>query len=50
MGANGRKKKKKKSKRKQGFPGGPVVKNHPADAGGTSSVPDLEKSHMLRSN
>ena len=44
------KKKKKKSKRKKGFPGGPVVKNHPADAGGTSSVPDLEKSHMLRSN
>ena len=33
--------KKKKSKRKQGFPGGPVVKNRPADAGGTSSVPDL---------
>lgn len=50
IGANGKKKKKKLSKRKQGFPGGPVVKNRPADAGGTSSVPDLGKPHVLRSN
>ena len=43
-------KKKKLLKRKRDFPGGPVVKNPPANAGGTSSIPDLGKTHMLQSN
>ena len=34
----------------QGFPGGTVVKNLPANAGDTGSSPDLGRSHMLRSN
>ena len=29
----------------QGFPGGSVVKNPPANAGDTGSIPDLERSH-----
>ena len=33
-----------------GFPGGPGVKNPPADAGDTSSVPGLGGSHMPQSN
>ena len=36
--------------KKQGFPGGPVVKNPPANAGNTGSSPGLGKSHMPRSN
>ena len=28
------------------FPGGPVVKNLPANAGDTGSVPALERFHM----
>ena len=34
----------------QGFPGGAVVKNPPANAGGTGSSPGLGRSHMLWSN
>ena len=29
-----------------GFPGGSLVRNPPADAGNTGSIPDLERSHM----
>ena len=34
----------------QGFPGGAVVKNLPANAGDTGSSPGLGRSHMPRSN
>ena len=34
----------------QGFPGGSVVKNPPANAGDTGSSPGPGRSHMLRSN
>ena len=34
----------------QGFPGGAVVENLPADAGDTGSSPGLGRSHMPRSN
>ena len=34
----------------QGFPGGAVVENPPANAGDTGSSPGLVKSHMPRSN
>ena len=30
----------------QGFPGGSVVKNPPANAGDTSSIPDPGRSHV----
>ena len=33
-----------------GFPGGTVVKNPPANAGDTGSIPGPERSHMPRSN
>ena len=33
-----------------GFPGGPVVKNPPANAGDMGSNPGLRRSHMPRSN
>ena len=33
-----------------GFPGGTVVKNLPANAGGTGSSPGPGRSHMPRSN
>ena len=33
-----------------GFPGGSVVKNPPLNAGDTGSIPELGRSHMLRSN
>ena len=32
------------------FPSGPVVKNPPANAGDTGSIPGLGRSHVLRSN
>ena len=32
-----------------GFPGGSVVENPPANAGATGLIPDLGRSHMLRS-
>ena len=34
----------------EGFPGGTVVENLPANAGDTGSSPGLGRSHMLRSN
>ena len=34
----------------QGFPGGAVVKNPPANAGHTGSSPGLGRSHIPRSN
>ena len=34
----------------QGFPGGAVVENLPANAGHTGSSPGLGRSHMPRSN
>ena len=34
----------------QGFPGGAVVENLPANAGDTGSNPGLGRSHMPRSN
>ena len=34
----------------QGFPGGSVVKNQHANAGDISWIPDLGRSHMLRSS
>ena len=36
--------------RMQDFPGGAVVKNPPANAGDTGSIPGLGRSHMPRSN
>ena len=39
-----------KSKHKEGFPGGAVVENLPANAGDTGSSPGLGRSHMPRSN
>ena len=35
---------------KEGFPGGAVVKNPPANAGDTGSSPGPGRSHMLQSN
>ena len=32
------------------FPGGPLVKNLPANAGDTGSIPGLGRSHMPRSH
>ena len=43
-------KEKKKKKRKKGIPGGPVVKNLPANAGDTGSIPGLGRFHMLWSS
>ena len=37
-------------RRAQGFPGGTVVENLPANAGDTGSSPGLGRSHMPRSN
>ena len=39
-----------KKKKKEGFHGGEVVKNPPANAGDTGSSPGLGRSHMPRSN
>ena len=39
-----------KSTTLQGFPGGAVVENLPANAGDTGSSPGLGRSHMPRSN
>ena len=33
-----------------GFPGGPVVKNLPCNAGDTGSIPGLGRSHMPQGN
>ena len=37
-------------RRDEGFPGGSVVKNLPANARDTGWIPDLGGSHMPRSN
>ena len=37
-------------KKREGFPGGTVVENLPANAGDTGSSPGLGRSHMPRSN
>ena len=37
-------------KKLEGFPGGAVVENLPANAGDTGSSPGLGRSHMPRSN
>ena len=37
-------------KKQEGFPGGTVVKNPPANAGDTGSSPGLGRSHMPWSN
>ena len=37
-------------KKREGFPGGAVVKNLPANAGDTGSSPGLGRSHMPRSD
>ena len=42
--------KKKKKTHSEGFPGGTVVKNPPANAGDTGSIPGPGRSHMPRSN
>ena len=34
----------------QNFPGGPVVKNLPADAGATNSIPGMVRVHLLQSH
>ena len=34
------------TEQQQGFPGGSVVKNLPASAGDTGSIPDPGRSHM----
>ena len=39
-----------KKVRIQGFPGGAVVENLPANAGDTGSSPGLGRSHMPQSN
>ena len=39
-----------KNFKKEGFPGGAVVENLPANAGDTGSSPGLGRSHMPRSN
>ena len=42
--------KKKKTNRSLGFPGGPVGKNPPANAGDTASIPGPGKFHMPLGN
>ena len=37
-------------KNKMAFPGGPVVKNPPANAEDTGLIPAMGRSHMLHSN
>ena len=37
-----------KKQKQQDFPGGLVVKNLPANAGDTGSIPGLGKYHMLQ--
>ena len=36
------------NRRVQDFPGGPVVENPPAKAGGMGSIPGPGRSHMLQ--
>ena len=37
-------------KQTRDFPGGAVIKNPPANAGDTGSIPGAGRSHMLQSN
>ena len=39
-----------KNPKQEGFPGGSVVKNPPANAGDTGLIPGPGRSHMPRSN
>ena len=39
-----------KNKQNRDLPGGPVVKNLPANAGDTGLIPGLGRSHILQSN
>ena len=39
-----------KKKKKQDFPGGPVVENPPANAGDTGSIPGPGRFHMPLGN
>ena len=49
--SKGKNKQRKQLKKKSwGFPGGSVVKNPPANAGDTCSIPGLGRLHMPRSN
>ena len=41
---------KEKRKRKEDFPGGPVVKDPPASAGDSGPIPGPGRSHMPQSN
>ena len=45
-----RKKKERDDRSGEGFPGGAVVENLPANAGDTGSSPGLGRSHMPRNN
>ena len=36
--------------KRQDFPGGPVVKNLPVNAGDMGSIPSLGRSHMVPGN
>ena len=45
-----RKEQGRKKERKKGIPGGAAVKNPPANAGDTGSIPCLGRSHMPQSN
>ena len=47
---NGKSKAIQTKSHKEGFPGGAVVKNPPANAGDTGSSPGLGRFHMPRSN
>ena len=38
----------KKKQKVEGFPGGPVVRNPPANPGDTGSIRDPERSHVPR--
>ena len=39
-----------KKKKMSGFPGGPVIKDSPANAGGVGSILGAGRTHMLQSN
>ena len=39
-----------KKEKEEDFPGGPVVKNPPANAGDTGSIPGLGRFHMPQGN
>ena len=45
-----RKKKKKNQSRREGFPGGPVIKNSSVNAGDIGSIPGLGRFHMPGDN